>query len=385
MEQLEKALSLYNQMENDHTTRNFIAQANARYILFGVDEDVEKFPRFRPNLNEGLDTIAYSYLSIGCYCAEFKKTDIAIEALKKAATIIEYNHLPEQNRTNISQFHILIGALAYYASCQYSKSFILLKRTEYNKTIAILLYHFLSKNYGVLSKELNNILLEQEYTSEKYMRIYDVFMAKALSNLLLYLQYGNNNSLERCVDALDDAVELAAIDEDPSLWWTFRLFRITVKGFDESSLWTSLNPLIDGRNVNSDSEYQLKFHDSPFFEWFIPERKDTINNYVSSLVFRDKNPIVELFISQRQSLEKVLSPTGAVVSLPTSSGKTRVAEIAILQSLLDNPYSHILYLAPFRSLAFEIEGTLSQTFSPLGYRVSHLFYMVELNLAALIV
>ena len=372
MERLEKALSLYGRMEDDYTTKNFIAQANARYILFGVDEDVEKFPRFRTNLNEGLDTITYSYLSVGCYCAEFEKSDIAIEALRKAATIIEYNHLPKQNRTDISQFHILIGVLAYYASCQYSKSFILLTRTRYDKTIATLLYHFLSKNYKLLSQQLNEILLEQEYTSEKYMRIYDVLMAKALSNLLLYLQYGNDNQLERCVYVLDDAVELAAIDEDPSLWWIFRLFRIITKGFGKSSLWTNLSPLIKGRDVNNDFEYQQKFYDSPFFEWFIPERKDTIDNYISSLVYREKNSVVELFISQLQSLEKVLSPIGAVVSLPTSSGKTRVAEIAILQSLLDNPYSHILYLAPFRSLAFEIEGTLSQTFSPLGYKVSHL-------------
>jgi hypothetical protein len=373
MKRLEKALSLHERMEDDHTTQNYIAQANARYILFGVNEDVNRFPRFRPNLNEGLDVIAYSYLSVGCYCAEFEKFDIAIEILKKAATIIEYNHLPEQNRTHISPFHILVGALAYYASCQYSKSFILLKRTQYDTTIATLLYHFLSKNYDRLFKQLNEILLEQEYVSEEYIRIYDVLMARALSGLLLYLQYGDNYQLEKCVDVLDDAVELSAIDEDPSLWWVFRLFRIIVKGFGKSSLWTNLSPLIKGHNVNNDLEYQLKFHDSPFLERLIPERKDTIDSFISSLVFRDKNPIVELFLSQRQSLEKVLSPMGAVVSLPTSSGKTRVAEIAILQSLLDNPYSHILYLAPFRSLAFEIEETLNQTFASLGYKVSHLY------------
>ncbi len=373
MKRLEKALSLYGRMEDDQTTKNFIAQANARYILFGVNEDIEKFPRFRANLNEGLDAITYSYLSVGCYCAEFQKFDIAIEALKKAATIIEYNHLPEQNRTHISSFHILIGALSYYASCQYSKSFILLKKTQYEKTIATLLYHFLSKNYGHLSKLLNEILLEQEYTSEEYLRVYDVFMAKALSDLLLYLQYGDSNLLERCLDILNDAVELAAIDEDPSLWWTFRLFRIIAKGFAKNSLWSNLSPLIEGIDINNDIEYQLKFYDTSFFTWTLPERKDTIGNFISNLVFRDKNPIVELFISQQQSLAKVLSPTGAVVSLPTSSGKTRIAEIAILQSLLDNPFSYILYLAPFRSLAFEIEGTLSQTFVPLGYKVSHLY------------
>jgi late competence protein required for DNA uptake (superfamily II DNA/RNA helicase) len=379
MKRIDKALNLYGQLESDHTTKNFVAQANARYILFGVDEDIEKFPRFRLNLNEGLDSIAYSYLAVGCYFAEYEMTDKAIDALNKAATIIEYNHLPERNRTNISSFHILMAALAYYASCQYSKAFILLNKTQYDKRLTRLLFLFLSKHYNELLQQLNEILLNSEYTSKRYLKIYDVFTARALSSLLLYIQYGNNRHLDECIEILNDAVELTAIDEDPSLWWTFRLLRIISKGFSESSLWPNLSPLIDGIDVNDDLEYQLKFHESPFFSWAIPERKQTIDKFISNFVYKDRNPIVELFISQRQSLAKVLSSSGAVVSLPTSSGKTRIAEIAILQSLLDNPYSHILYLAPFRSLAFEIEGVLSQTFEPLGYKVSHLYGGAQFN------
>ncbi|HEY5591328.1 MAG TPA: DEAD/DEAH box helicase [Paludibacter sp.] len=373
MKRIEKALSLYGQMENDHTTKNFIAQGNARYILFGVNENPDNFPRFRHNLNEGLDSIAYSYLSIGCYFAEYERFEESIGALNKAATIIEYNHLPEQNRNHISSYHILTGALAYYASCQYSKAFILLKRTQYDKPIATLLYYFLSKDYVQLSNQLNNILLNHAYTSDEYIKVYDVFLAKGLSCLLLYLQYGDNQKLEECIETLNDAVELATIDKDPSLWWVFRLFRIIVKGFKKSSLWSNIIPLVDGMNVNENLDYQIDHKSSPLFSWTIPERQEVVESYISNFVFKEKNPIVELFISQLRSLEKVLVSAGAVVSLPTSSGKTRVAEIAILQSLLDNPFSYILYLAPFRSLAFEIEGTLSQTFAPLGYKVSHLY------------
>jgi hypothetical protein len=138
MERLEKALSLYGRMEDDRTTKNFIAQANARYILFGVDESIDNFPKFRTNLNDGLESIAYSYLSVGCYFAEYDRLNMSVAALNRAATVIEYNHLPEQNRINTSTFHILIGALAYYASCQYSKAFILLKKVQYEESIATL-------------------------------------------------------------------------------------------------------------------------------------------------------------------------------------------------------------------------------------------------------
>lgn len=369
MKRLEKALELYGQLEKDSFAENLIAQANARYILFGVNEDIEKFPQFSPNLNERIDTIAYSYLSAGCYFAEYGKYDEAIKTLNKAAIAIEYNHFPKQNKTYISSFHILIGALAYYASCQYSKAFILLKETKFDKDISLLLYLFLSKRYRDLSEHLNSILLNSEYTSNEYDRIYNVFMAKALSHLLFYLQYGDCHQLEECVEILCDAIELSAIDEDPSLWWTFRLFKIIVKEFRQSSLWSNLSVLRDDTNVNNNLNHKF----SSCFSSIVPERKTTIDDFISNFVFKDKNPVVELFISQRLSLEKVLSSAGAVVSLPTSSGKTRVAEIAILQSLLNNPHSHILYLAPFRSLAFEIEGTLSQTFAPLKYKVSHLY------------
>lgn len=64
---------------------------------------------------------------------------------------------------------------------------------------------------------------------------------------------------------------------------------------------------------------------------------------------------------------------GGVVNLRTSAGKTRVAELAILQTLGTHPAAKVLYLAPFRSLAFELERTFAKTLAPLGYVVSHLY------------
>lgn len=87
-----------------------------------------------------------------------------------------------------------------------------------------------------------------------------------------------------------------------------------------------------------------------------------------------KSPVVELWPSQTDSLHLATGDNlGAVINLRTSGGKTRVAEIAILQALSKNPMAKILYLAPFRSLAFEVEQTLSKTFTPLGFNVSQLY------------
>jgi len=63
----------------------------------------------------------------------------------------------------------------------------------------------------------------------------------------------------------------------------------------------------------------------------------------------------------------------SVVSMPTSSGKTRIAEIVILQSLLRDTSSKVLYIAPYRSLASEVEETLTNAFDPMGFKVTHLY------------
>ncbi|MBQ0741397.1 DEAD/DEAH box helicase, partial [Aquimarina celericrescens] len=64
---------------------------------------------------------------------------------------------------------------------------------------------------------------------------------------------------------------------------------------------------------------------------------------------------------------------GCVVSIPTSSGKTRIAEIAILDSISKNKGRKVLYIAPFWSLAYEIENSLDEIFHSIGISVSHLY------------
>lgn len=73
--------------------------------------------------------------------------------------------------------------------------------------------------------------------------------------------------------------------------------------------------------------------------------------------------------------------SGAVINLRTSAGKTRVAEVAILEALSEYSGNKILYLAPFRSLALEIEQSLNRTFAPLGIAVSQLYGGATVNVS----
>ena len=81
----------------------------------------------------------------------------------------------------------------------------------------------------------------------------------------------------------------------------------------------------------------------------------------------------EFWESQLTALRAgLLSDTnkGLAVRMPTSAGKTRIAELAILNTLADERRRQVVYVAPFNALADEIETSMSSVFSDLGFRVS---------------
>ncbi|MCX5880388.1 MAG: DEAD/DEAH box helicase, partial [Deltaproteobacteria bacterium] len=149
---------------------------------------------------------------------------------------------------------------------------------------------------------------------------------------------------------LRDAMTISEGASHPAFWWLARLLRLMLKDYGKGSLWSVLPP------------------------FFGPDGTVQVDSYVKLLAFL-KPPIIELWQSQTVALQLALNPQnrGGVINLRTSAGKTRVAELAILHTLRTDPSAKVLYLAPFRSLAFELERTFSKTLSPLGYSVSHLY------------
>jgi len=83
----------------------------------------------------------------------------------------------------------------------------------------------------------------------------------------------------------------------------------------------------------------------------------------------DSRSISELWPSQLAALRGGLLDPDAnkVVKLPTSSGKTRVAEMAIVHMLTTRPGARCLYVAPFRALVSEVEESFASLFVDLGY------------------
>ncbi len=139
------------------------------------------------------------------------------------------------------------------------------------------------------------------------------------------------------------AREYAVLSSDPELMtWTTSVALIAGK-LRSDSIWTR------GSNIN--------------------EKTDAL---VRSICNRD-GAILSMLPSQQEALAKnLLDPQreAVVLQMPASSGKTLMAELAILQTLSGYGKSRVVYLTPTRALATQVRRTLGADFAELDVDVT---------------
>jgi hypothetical protein len=87
---------------------------------------------------------------------------------------------------------------------------------------------------------------------------------------------------------------------------------------------------------------------------------------------RNARAAIELWPSQITAASRAIDPTdNLIIALPTSAGKTRIAELCILRALAAG--KRVVYVTPLRALSAQVERDLSDTFVPLGFPVSSLY------------
>ena len=111
-----------------------------------------------------------------------------------------------------------------------------------------------------------------------------------------------------------------------------------------------------------------------------------VSKFVESMTSRDRRqPIFEMLPPQRRTLrEQGLLGSGhrsVVVSLPTSSGKTFIAQFRILQALnqFDHERGWIAYLAPTRALVNQLTLRLRRDFADIGITVEKVSPALEID------
>ena len=111
-----------------------------------------------------------------------------------------------------------------------------------------------------------------------------------------------------------------------------------------------------------------------------------VTEFVKSMISRERQqPIFEMLPPQRRTLrEEGLLGSGyrsVVVSLPTSSGKTLIAQFRILQALnqFDHDHGWVAYLAPTRALVNQLTLRLRRDFSEIGCVVEKVSPALEID------
>lgn len=119
--------------------------------------------------------------------------------------------------------------------------------------------------------------------------------------------------------------------------------------------------------------------------WWARTAQPRASDFVRSLTRRQHQAMFELLPPQRAALlEHGLldqAKTAIVVDMPTSGGKTLLAQFRILQAL--NQFrpenGWVAYVAPTRALSAQITRRLRKDFEPIGLRVEQLTAAVEVD------
>jgi hypothetical protein len=142
---------------------------------------------------------------------------------------------------------------------------------------------------------------------------------------------------------LRKAHEYAELSSDPELMTWTKSVTIIVSKLRSDSIWAT------GSNIN--------------------QKTDALVRAVS----RREGPILSMLPSQQDALARnLLDPQreAVVLQMPTSSGKTLMAELAILQTLSGYADARVVYVTPTRALATQVRRTLGADFAELEIDVT---------------
>ena len=172
-----------------------------------------------------------------------------------------------------------------------------------------------------------------------------------LGSFFLALQNGEEALVDRAREELLVGLAVTADINLVPQWWCFHL---AIQLIDD--LWqASFHQLLPRTLPDGDST-----------AW-----QEARNLFIATL-YRRQRAEIELWPSQIEGTSRAVdSSDNLIVSLPTSAGKTRIAELCILRCLSEG--KRVVFVTPLRALSAQTESALLTTFAPLGKSVSALY------------
>ena len=296
----------------------------------------------------------------------------ALKGLNESAEIFEYlSELPDITEKYDKDYLLILSALCYDLSGYQANAYCVISRIENysltTKDSEINLSfdnHLVEQIRLILLKKIpyarytnHNERLENELSFQVIKQALDSWY-----NYILKLQEGSYQ-LE-----IDKAYKYFLFSGNTYLSHLLFLLKTRILLFDNRNIWTRIS---NDENIR-DNFYWKKYVKLLAHDYYS-------NNSIKNIT--ERKSIFEFWTSQLRAIEKGLLELDEnfVVQMPTSAGKTFIAELAILKYLIKFSNKKCIYVAPFRALTNEKEIELSKYFSKLGFSVSSLSGSYEID------
>ena len=349
-------------------------QLLARGTAWAIMRQQGELPEDAPPLGETIETdlaeYGFSVLRAALALKEAGgRVEIARGAFEKAANAFESlvrNGSPEAVDRG---FYRVIAAAAYHLAGYSAIAYSLFNQQRSGANFAPCedaLMLLILRDLDALRTYTRNWLLDEAYTDrslgdmlrdgeleteDAIANIINSTICRALAYFDFALQTGDASLPERARELLAGGVRLAADAGAVSLWWIARLCLNLIGDLWDHSVHVNL-PVESPEGGEEDYSGLRQL-------------------FLVSLYGR-KNAEVELWPSQLEAARRSSDISDdLVVSLPTSAGKTRVAELAALMTL--STRKRVLIVTPLRALSAQTERSFRRTFAPLGFTVSSLY------------
>jgi hypothetical protein len=294
----------------------------------------------------------------------------ALEAFARAGEAIESvvkNGVPDFNERG---FYTVIAAAAYHLGHYSARAFSLLPSSfegnnlspaEYALTLLIrrdltALRSVLVQLSGsggfdaVLAERLRSVDQEAQL-DESIFEVLNIFYHEALALFDYAIESGDPSGTADALKVLDEGILSSSEYCSVPFWWIFTITRHLLDDLWDQSLHERLPHSPDNSSGTRWSELRHLF--------------------IAKLLKYSRAEI-DLWPSQLAAAARAIDVTDDLVAaLPTSAGKTRIAEICILKALANR--TRVVFITPLRALSAQTERGLRQTFGPLGFSVSSLY------------
>jgi superfamily II DNA/RNA helicase len=361
-----------------------IARGQARAIIWRDGALPPDAPAFAPQLSYDLHSYGYALLGLGLRLRELGGDPAAARtAFEQAATALEAV-MAKGNRQEVDRdFHFVMAAASYHLAHLSARAYSLLAIVQADENFAptermlalLMRRDFRALQAAVLDYRASGrgsdariaadlqATLDQAEAAEALpdgdndflfdgvdTALTDGFMA-GISLFLLALERGERPLVDQALARLNTGLSVCGELNMLPQWWAHRIAIHLL-----SDLWSST------------------FHEKVPLQPAGGEAADwpRLRELFIALMQRRAKAEVDLWPSQIEAAARAVDQTDdLVVSLPTSAGKTRIAELCILRCLAGG--RRVVFVTPLRALSAQTETTLQRTFGPLGKSISALY------------